>query len=298
MIQIRHQTTKNKMKTILNYPHIYHKVFNEPWLIEPTAHRAICQTLLNHGHSPVAGVGNGDSRQPEEYKDYLTGRMEKIEYYQTLGEIARIPIYGIIGKHLSLVESLCGGCDLAFFQKGLEQALAADSVKKIVIDINSPGGTVTGVPEFAAMIRRAREVKPLVAYTETLMCSAAMWIGSQAEMVVATQSARVGSIGVYRTWLDDSAANEMDGIKRELFEAGKHKAAGLRPITPEERVMFQAEVDRIHEEFKSEVRRFRQVPDEACEGLVYYGEEAQKMGLVDAFVDCFTDLEDALSCIE
>lgn len=151
-----------------------------------------------------------------------------------------------------------------------------------------------GVPEFSAMVRRAREVKPVVAYTETLMCSAAMWIASQAEIIIATPSARVGSIGVYRTWLDDSQANALEGFKRELFEAGKHKAAGIRPITEEERSMFQAEVDRIHEEFKTEVRRYRDVPDEAMEGLVYFGEEALQMGLVDAFVDCFTDLEEVI----
>ncbi len=273
----------------LNYPRIYAKVFNEPWLIEPGAHRSICTALINHEKGPSA-----DSRKPDEVFDPWMGRV-KIEYFHRVGSIARVPLSGIIGKHLSTLETMCGGCDLAFFQNGLEKAMADPDIKHIVLDINSPGGTVTGVPEFAAMVRRAREVKPVVTYTETLMCSAAMWIGAQAEMVVATPSARVGSIGVYRTWLDDSVANEMDGLRRELFEAGKHKAAGLRPLTEEERVLFQAEVDKIHEEFKTEVRNFRAVPDEACEGLVYSGEEAQRMGLVDAFVDCFTDLEELLA---
>lgn len=276
-----------------DYPRIYHKVFNEPWLIEPAAHRAICTALANH----VAGdlPAKSDPRKPDERYNDWTGRVERIEYFHRIGATARIPISGIMGKHLSLLESICGGCDLAFFQKGIEQAMADADVKQIVLDINSPGGTVTGVPEFAAMVRRAKEVKQVVAYTESLMCSAAMWIGSQAQMIVATPSARVGSIGVYRTWMDDSAANEMEGLRRELFEAGKHKAAGLRPITAEERELFQAEVDEIHTQFKAEVRRFRAVPDEAMEGLVYVGAEAQRMGLVDAFVDCYSDLEDMLN---
>ena len=59
-------------------------------------------------------------------------------------------------------------------------------------------------------------------------------------------------------------------------------------------MIFQAEVDELHAQFKAEVRRFRAVPDEACEGLVYAGEAAQSMGLVDAFVDCFSDLQDLL----
>lgn len=266
------------MKMTHDYPRIYHKVFNEPWLIEPAAHRAICAALESR-----ADVGDVPARADE--------RFPQGEYFHRMGGTARVPLAGIMGKHLSMLETLCGGCDLAFFQKGIEQAMADDGVKQIVLDINSPGGTVTGVPEFAAMVRRAREVKPVVAYTESLMCSAAMWIGSQAQLIVATPSARVGSIGVYRTWLDDERANEMDGYKRELFEAGKHKAAGLRPITQEERVIFQAEVDELHAQFKAEVRRFRDVPDAACEGLVYAGEAAQGMGLVDAFVDCFSDLQ-------
>jgi len=277
----------------LNYPRIYQKVFNEPWLIEPGAHRAICTALVSHQAAPLAERQHGDSRKPSEYIDY-SGRKQPIDYFHRMGSMARLPISGIISKHVSLMETLCGGFDLANAQKGLEQAMADPEIKHIVLDINSPGGTVTGVPEFAAMVRRAREVKPVITYTETLMCSAAMWIGAQAEMIIATPSARVGSIGVYQTWLDDSLANEMEGYRRELFEAGKHKAIGLRPLTEEERAIFQAGVDEIHAEFKAEVRNFRTVPDEACEGLVYWGADAQRVGLVDAFVDCFTDLEELL----
>lgn len=280
----------------INYPQIYHKVFNEPWLIEPSAHRAICQTLLNHNKEPMTAVENGDSREPDDYFDPWTGRIEKIEYYQRIGSMARVPIYGIIGKHLSMLETLCGGVDLASRQKGLEQAMADRSIEKIILDFNTPGGTVTGVQEFAALIRRANSIKPVVGFCETMACSGGEWLISQCGLVVGTPSARFGSIGVYRTWLDDSVANQKDGLKRELFEAGKHKAIGLRPITDEERAMFQAEVEKIHAQFKDEIRSARpQVPDEAMEGLVYYGEDAEKMGLVDAFVDCFTDLEEILT---
>lgn len=274
----------------MSYPHIYHKVFNEPWLIEPSAHRAICTALANHQSEPLI---EGDPRFRDSVK--VMGQDVKLDYFHRMGTIARVPIEGIIGKHMSLMETICGGCDLAVVQKGLEQAIADPDIETIVLDINSPGGTVTGVPEFAAMVRRAREVKQVFTFTETLMCSAAMWIGAQAEMIFATPSARVGSIGVYRTWLDDSAALAQDGLKRELFEAGAHKAAGLRPITEEERALFQAEVDQIHADFKAEVLSQRPgVPDTAMQGLVYWGESAQANGLVDAFVDCFTDLEEAL----
>ncbi len=224
------------MTAPINYPHIYQKVFNEPWLIEPSAHRAICQALLTHERLPMASRETGDSRQPETYTDYF-GMQRPIQYFQQIGNIGRIAIDGITGKHLSLMETLCGGCDLAVVQKGLEKVMADDSVEKIVLDFNSPGGTVIGTPEFAALIRRAREIKPVVAYTETLMCSAAYYAASQANLIIAATSARIGSIGVYRSWLDDSVANEMDGLKRELFEGGKHKAAGLRPITDEERAI-------------------------------------------------------------
>lgn len=274
----------------MNYPHIIHKVYNEPWLIEPSAHRAICQALEKHLSAPSADLQNGDSRFPEKVVN-MWGEQKDVQYFQKIGPIGRIPIWGIIGKHMSMLETMCGGCDLAFIQKGLEKCIADPTIETIVLDINSPGGCVTGVPEFAAMVRRARETKPVCAFTETLMCSAAMWIGSQAEAIFATPSSRVGSIGVYRTWLDDTAALAMEGFKRELFEAGDHKAAGLRPITEAERAIFQAEVDQIHADFKREVNLFRAVPDTAMQGLTYWGDAAQENGLVDFFVDCFTDLE-------
>lgn len=279
----------------MSYPQIYQKVFNEPWLIEPSAHRAICQALLNHERAPLADRQHGDSRKPEDYVDPYSGRVQKIEYYHKIGSIARLPIYGIIGKHLSWMETMCGGVDLASRQKGLEQAMADDSITDIVIDFNTPGGTVTGVPEFAAMIRRAARVKRVTGFCEGMACSAGQWLLSQCSSCYGTPSARFGSIGVYRTWLDDSAALEMEGYKRELFEAGKFKAAGLRPITEEERAIFQAEVEKIHAEFKNAVRSNRpNVPDDAMEGLVYDGRESVRLGLIDGLVECWTDLEELI----
>lgn len=273
----------------MNYPHIYHKVFNEPWLIEPSAHHAIAATLLGHQRGRIDAlpltpvVSEGFMGDPD--------GQEEPECFQRIGSIARIRISGIIGKHMSTLETMCGGCDLATVQAALAAAIADPAISTILLDINSPGGTVIGVPEFAAMVRRARETKQVAAFTEGLMCSAAMWIGSQADTIFATSSARVGSIGVYRTWLDDSAALAQEGIRRELFEAGIHKAAGLRPITEEERAIFQAEVDQIHAQFKAEVTTQRPgVPDAAMQGLTYWGAAAQENKLVDAFVDCLEDL--------
>lgn len=278
----------------MSYPLIYQKVYNEPWLIEPGAHRAICAALASHERAPRAERDNGDDRKPDEYVDFM-GARRKIEYFQKLDSIGRIPIYGIIGKHLSMIEMICGGgVDLANAQKGLEQAMADPAIKNIVIDFNTPGGTVTGVPEFAAMIRRARAVKPVYGYCETMACSAGQWLISQCTMIVGTPSARFGSIGVYRAWLDATRANVEEGLDLELFEAGKHKAAGIRPLTDEERAIFQAEVEKIHAQFKAEVNLFRSVPDAACQGLVYSGTDAQANGLVDEFVECFTDLQELL----
>lgn len=152
----------------MSYPRIFQKVYREAWAIKPTAHHAIRTSL----HEAL----EGRSRSILEDRDEL----EEEEDNYNLGSTAVIPIYGIIGKHLSCLETACGGCDTDSVALALDQAVADESIDTIVLHIVSAGGTVTGVPELADRIRRASEAKEVIAYTDDLACSAAYWLGSQA----------------------------------------------------------------------------------------------------------------------
>ena len=113
----------------------------------------------------------------------------------------------------------------------LREAGARDDIKAVFLEIDSPGGTVAGTPELAAIVASINEQKPVYAFSSGLMASAAYWIASQARAIYATPSAQVGSIGVVQAVIDDTAALDAEGIKVEVFSVGKYKAMGA-PGTP------------------------------------------------------------------
>jgi signal peptide peptidase SppA len=168
----------------------------------------------------------------------------------------------------------------------IQQAATDAGVSAIVLAVDSPGGTVAGIAEAAQTIRDARAVKPVVAFADGRMQSAAYWLASQADAIFATQSGNVGSIGVYAAFLDRSRAAEMQGVKVEVFKSGKHKGMGIpgTTLTDEQRQMMQADVDKIGAEFRAVVRAGRTprtVADEVMQGQSFSVADALANGLVD-----------------
>lgn len=271
-----------------NYPHIISKVYGEPWVITPDKHAAIRKTLESKLGESV-GTGNFDeyNQRGVEAPDY--------EYPEpkTVGRTRIIPIYGIIGKHLSRLELICGGCSLDAVNALLSDAQNDAAIERVILDFDSPGGTVVGVPETAELIRRLAAEKDTIAYCEALCCSGGYWLASQASQFVCTESSLIGSIGVYSLFFDESRALEKDGIKPNPISAGEFKLSGawFKPMTDKEREMFQRKTDAVYAKFKAAVNTVRTVADEYCQGQVLYGDDALEAGLVDAIVD---DIEDLL----
>ncbi len=101
--------------------------------------------------------------------------------------IAVIPIHGMVTHRPTLLGQLFGiGSSTQGIAADLRTALADDSVKAILLDIDSPGGSVSGVEELARELYAARGRKPILAIANTLAASAAYWIGSQADELVLT----------------------------------------------------------------------------------------------------------------
>jgi len=170
-------------------------------------------------------------------------------------------------------------------QRIIGEATEDPEIDAIVIDVDSPGGTVTGVPEAAEAIERAATEKPVIAYTGGMMASAAYWISASADAIVAAPSADVGSIGVYTAFLDRTRQFEQEGIDVELFKHGKFKAMGMPGValTDEQRALIQEGVDEIAGWFKGFVQQSRPgVSTDAMEGQTFLGKNAVAVGLVDA----------------
>lgn len=177
---------------------------------------------------------------------------------------------------------MLGATSLEEVRSTVESAAADPSVTSIVLNIDSPGGTVRGTPEAADAIYEAAKIKPVRAHTSGTMASAAYWLGSQATSISMTRSASVGSIGVMVPHIDQSKRAEMLGVKVELFTTGKFKAAGFpgTSLTESQRELIQERIDQVFGEFKSAVtRQGRKIPAEAMQGQTFYGPQAESLGL-------------------
>lgn len=212
------------------------------------------------------------------------------------GKVGIVPLRGVVGKALAPIDKMTGAVDLDEFLDELEEMEEDEEVEVILVDISSPGGTVTGVEEAAARLARSR--KPTIAFTDTEAASAAYWIGSSADRFVATPSATVGSVGVYMAVPDLSEAYRQAGVEMQVIKAGKLKGAGIEgtKLSDEQRADLQAQVNELHADFKAQVRRKRRlVKDEDMEGQVFSGKVAARKGLVTGLASSLRDLVQELN---
>lgn len=178
---------------------------------------------------------------------------------------AVIGVQGALSQRAELMEFYGLGTSCQTISSALRAALDDDTVSKIVLDIDSPGGSVSGVSELAAEILAARATKPIIAVANSMAASAAYWIGSSCSEFYCTPSGQVGSIGVISQHDDMSVALEIAGVKTTLITAGKYKAEGnpLGPLDPDARRNTQAMIDSYYADFTNAVAKGRGVSVDA-----------------------------------
>ena len=189
------------------------------------------------------------------------------------GGVATVSLKGVLAPVGGLLAMLFGlENPLDTFRAGMREAIADPDVGAIVIEIDSPGGVVDGIPEAAAELRALRGTKPIVAHANTLAASAAYWMAAQADEVVVTPSGAIGSIGVYATHRDMSGALKMMGVETTLISAGKFKTDGspFQPLSDQAREHIQEDVDHFYSMFTADVAKGRGVKQSDVKGG--YGE--------------------------
>jgi len=230
----------------------------------------------------------GEKLTKEEIEAKTRAKKKPEADYEVVNGTAFIPIQGVISKRMSLFSEVSqNGTSTVEIARNVKAAMKDPAVKRVVFDIDSPGGSVDGVQELSDLIFGFRGEKPMTAYADGLMASAAYWIGSAADEIYATKSTEVGSIGVYSVVRDFSVAEHNAGIKTEIIKAGKHKAAGhpSKALTEDERQVIQEEVNAHYELFTESVARNRGMEMEdvlsVATGRVFIGKKAQELGLID-----------------
>jgi signal peptide peptidase SppA len=265
------------------YRHVAKFATETPWAIMPETLRVIQDVL--------AARLAGDHWSDEEIEariDAAGGRRPARQQRQAPGAVAVIPLSGVIAPRANLMTQMSGGTSVEEFQQAFLAAMTDPDVGAVVLDVDSPGGSTDLLTEAAGRMRAVRGQKPVLAVADTLMASAAYWLGSQADEVAVTPSGLAGSIGVYATHMDVSGANEKLGVKPTLISAGRFKTEGNphEPLTSEAAAHIQEIVDAAYDTFTLDVSKGRRVAvsdvrDGFGEGRVLTAKQAVKQGLAD-----------------
>lgn len=255
----------------MRFVHLLSRLTGTPWLIEENALANIVSLL----DSRIAGL----ALAPESVMP------AKAALPVGADGVAVIPIQGVIGKKLSPLEMACGGCDINALESAFDAANADPRVQKIVLAIDSPGGTVQGVPELARHIYESKS-KPVEAVSDTLIGSAAYYLAASADSITVTPTARVGSIGTALVVREATATDVKDGLRLRIFRSGADKMPGMDgPLSETQAKHLQAGVDLLGDMFRQHVGLCRpSVPAFAMTGLAYFGEQSKELGLVDRVV--------------
>ncbi len=258
------------------YSHIVKALMTTPWAIMPSKLEAIVEFVMLKA--------NGEQAFDKPNYEAKAGRPRASKQ----GNVAVIPVHGVVSQRMNMLQEFSGGVSTELLTAQINEAVADSSVKAIVLDIDSPGGSVYGVSEVSDVIYAAREQKHITAVANSLAASAAYWIGSAASEFVVTPGGDVGSIGVYTAHQDVSALEENMGVKTTLISAGKHKVTGnpYEPLSEEALGQIQSSVDDYYDMFTSAVAKHRgvsvsDVKNGYGEGRVLGAKEALKAGMVD-----------------
>jgi len=203
----------------------------------------------------------------------------------TENKVAVISLNGPIQSESS--RFLFGGSVISpqFVRNQLEKAKNDVAVKAIVLQIESPGGSVAACQEILNEIERVE--KPIVVSFGTVAASGGYYISTKADKIVALPGTLTGSIGVISEMPNLKGLFQKLGIEMEVFIAGKHKDmyAGLRELTPEEKVIMQEMTDQLYDQFVQVVVEGRSLSEdkvrELATGQLYTGVQAKELGLVD-----------------
>ncbi|MCP4444870.1 MAG: S49 family peptidase [Myxococcales bacterium] len=202
--------------------------------------------------------------------------------------IATVAVHGPLATKVHpMISALYGVSDMNLIQDALVEASLRDDVKGVLLDIDSPGGTVRGTPETSAMVGAVACSKPVYAFTDSMMASAAYYIGSQADAIYTTQSATIGSIGVMLPHVDMSEKAKAQGLKVRVFTSGKFKAAGYpgTSLTEEQAEQIQEGIDEMFSDFRAAVlRRGRAISDETMQGQTFTGSKGVELNVATDLV--------------
>lgn len=258
---------------------------NEPWAITETS----LQTILQ-----IAARENGDDLEAVAAK--LGRPLQNTRSVTIRDGVANIPVAGPIFRYANVFTEISGATSISELATDFRVAMDNPDVKAIILNMDSPGGQVTGTAEFSEMVFKARGRKPVVAYVDGMAASAAYWIASAADRVVAGKTSEVGSIGVIGTVADDSP-KAGSGSYRFISSQSPNKR--IDPSSDDGAAKIQSRIDQLAQTFIDDVARNRGVSSEDVVanfggGSVVLPGDALAAGMIDE-ISTYEDLLQSLA---
>ena len=177
-----------------------------------------------------------------------------------------------------------GASSVAILQK-LKDAEEDNSIKAIILEIDSPGGTVLASKEVADKINKIE--KPVVAWIRGSGASGAYWIASATDLIIADELSIIGSIGVTSSYLEFSGLLKEYNVHYQRLVTGEFKDLGtpFKELTDKEEELFMGKLNQIHNFFVEEVAENRNLSSakvgKLATGEIFLGQEAIKLNLID-----------------
>jgi signal peptide peptidase SppA len=199
-----------------------------------------------------------------------------------------VDIRGPMLKYAGFWTWVLGGVSTFELRNEVNSAASDNSVAGIVLRIHSGGGEVAGTDDLALAVREASKRKPVVAFIEDMGASAACYVASQANRVVATESALVGSLGVLTVVTDASEAFKNAGLTVHVVATAELKGLGIagRPISKADIEELKRIVEGARDLFMRRVVEGRRFPSPRAravfDGRMFTAVEARELGLIDA----------------
>lgn len=261
-------------------------ILNAPWAILPEKLEIIQEVYLAHLEGRIADTSQLVAAIKENQAQ--NAQEDEERGYTIEAGVAIIPIQGVISRRMNMFSLMSGGESTELLLKKFNAALNDREVEAILFDTDSPGGAIGGLAPLSDAIYNARGKKPMVAFAGDLMASAAYWITSAVDCIVAESTSKIGSIGVVTVHREFSKANEQRGVKETYITAGKYKALGndSEPLSPEAREYIQDSLNYYCTIFIDAVSRNRGLSIDTiadwADGKIFIGQRALDAGLIDS----------------
>lgn len=261
------------------------------WAVEPGYAAGLWQHV--RGLDLQAHVARNVKRDPN------TG--QPISYMQRV-EVAGMALAVIhaAGTLMKAESSLDESSSTVVLRQDVRRAMSDASIAGVLVVLDSPGGTVAGTADLAADVAALAAAKPVIAFAEDLCASAAYWIASQAERIVANHgTAKIGSVGTLLAFYDYSKMAEREGIEPVVISTGPLKGTAFpgTKVTDEQRSYLQGLIDQTQAFFAAAVADGRGMSIDAVNELATGGVFSASDALANGLIDGIGSMDEALAAV-